>query len=104
MKEPGLEASDVELATYYDEHHDPSAWGPAEPVSTERLDVTISVRFTASEIAALRSRAEAAGLRPTTYIRRLALASEEPPLDREQLTRLLDALTRDLNDLRHATR
>lgn len=33
MKEPGMEASDVELADYYDEHRDPAAWGPAQPVS-----------------------------------------------------------------------
>lgn len=104
MKEPGPEASDVELADHYDEHRDPAAWGPEEPASTERLEVTISVRFTASEIAALRARAEAAGVKPTTYIRRLALAAEELPLDREHLTRLLDTLWRDLNDLRQATR
>lgn len=103
MKEPGMEASDVELASYHDKHRDPAAWGPAQPVTPERLEVTISVRFTASEIAALRARAEAAGVKPTTYIRRLALAADEPPLDGGQLTRLLDVLTRDLDDLRHAT-
>jgi hypothetical protein len=95
-----MEASDVELAD--DEHRAPAASGPAQPVPPERLEVTISVRFTTSEIAALRSRAEAAGMEPTTYVRRLVLATEEPPLDRDHLTRLLDALTRDLDDLRHA--
>jgi hypothetical protein len=101
LEEPGLEAGDVALGDD-DEHRAPVARGAVKPIAPERLDVTISVHFAASEIAALRARAEAAGVEPTTYIHRLVLATEEPPLDRDHLTRLLDALTRDVDELRHA--
>lgn len=103
MSEPGSGATDAELAEYYDEHRDHTSWAQPRPVSSHRLEVTISVRFTAAEIAAIRARAEAAGVKPTAYIRRLALAGEQPPLDRGQLSRLVEALTRDLEDLRQAT-
>lgn len=103
MSEPGPHATDAELAGYYDQHRDAGAWGEPTATSRERLDVTISVRFTTAEIAAIRARAEAAGLKPTAYIRRVALAGEGPPLDRAQLSRLIDALSRDLEDLRHVT-
>ncbi|RBY78118.1 hypothetical protein DQ238_13000 [Geodermatophilus sp. TF02-6] len=107
MTEPGTDATDAELAEYYEAHHADEQWGEPTPLPADRtsarLDVTISVRFTAAEIAAIRARAEAAGLKPTTYIRRCALADERPPLDRGQLSRLVDNLSRDLDDLRKAT-
>lgn len=103
MSEPGPDATDAELAEYYDEHRDTEPWAEPAVLSRERLDVTISVRFTAAEIAAVRARAEAAGLKPTAYIRRLALSGERPPLDREELSRLVDILSRDLQNLRQAT-
>lgn len=111
ISEPGPQATDAELAAYYDEHREMAPWGdprllPAEEPSeksADRLDVTLSVRFSAAEIAAIWTRAEAAGMKPTAYIRRCALADQQPPLDRSQLARLVEALSRDLEDLRQAT-
>lgn len=102
MTEPGPAASDAELADYYDQNRELPAWREPEPVQTERLDVTISVRFTSAEIAAIRVRAEAVGLKPTTYIRQSALTDEQPPIDRAQLSRTVAALARDVEDLRRA--
>lgn len=103
MTEPGPGATDAELADYYDQHRDLTDWGEPQPVQRpERLDVTISVRFTSVEIATIRARAEAANLKPTAYIRRCALADEQPPIDRGQLRRTVAALDRDLEDLRRA--
>lgn len=103
MTEPDPNATDAELAGYYDRHRDLTDWSEPQPVQRpERLDVTISVRFTPAEIATIRARAEAAGLKPTAYIRRCALANEQPPIDRGQLARTVAALTRDLEDLRRA--
>ena len=102
MTEPDPGATDAELADYYDQHSDLTDWSDPQPVQSERLDVTISVRFTQAEIAAIRSRAEAADLKPTTYIRRCALADEQPPIDRGRLLRTVAALSRDLEDLRRA--
>lgn len=103
MTEPGSAATDAELAEYYEHHRDMTVWGEPQPVEPpERLDVTISVRFTPAEIAAIRTRAEAVGLRPTTYIRQCALAADQPPIDRARLSRTVAALTRDLDDLRRA--
>lgn len=99
--EPGPAATEAELADYYDEHHDLPEWGEPQPFTRpERLDVTISVRFTAAEIATIRVRAEAADLKPTTYIRRCALVSDQPTIDRAGLSRTVAALSRDLDDLR----
>jgi hypothetical protein len=102
--EPTADASDRELAEHYDTvHARDDEWGEPEPVGpSKRLDVTLSVRFSPSEIAAIRSRAEAAGMKTTAYIRQCALAAEATPIDRERLARTVDALTRDLNDLRRA--
>lgn len=60
-------------------------------------------RFTTAEIADIRARAEAAGIKPTAYIRRCALADAQPLLDRGQVSRLVETLSRELEDLRHAT-
>jgi hypothetical protein len=101
MSEPGPTATDAELADYYNSRHDGADWAEPQPVQRpERLDVTISVRFTPAEIAAIRSRAAAVGLKPTAYIRRCALAEEQPPIDRAELSRSLAALSHDLDDLR----
>lgn len=101
--EPDENATDEQLAAYYDQHHDTSGFGTPRPVQRpERLDVTISVRFTADELAAVRARAAAAGIKPTTYIRRCALSDERSPIDRTRLSRATAALARDLEDLRRA--
>jgi hypothetical protein len=103
MTEPGPDATDAELAEHYDQHRDYLSWSEPQSIhKPQRLDVTISVRFTPAEIATIRTRAEAAGLKPTAYIRRCALAAEQPPIDRAQLSRTLAALSRDLDELRRA--
>ena len=103
MTEPGSAATDAELADYYDEHRGRAVWREAEPVQRpDRLDITISVRFTSAEMATIRRRAQAAGLKPTAYIRRCVLAAEEPPIDRDRLSRTVAALARDVEDLRRA--
>lgn len=103
MNEPEMTADDRALADYYEEHHDSDEWAEAEPVSkSERLDVTLSVRFTSTEIEHIRAQAAVAGLKPTTYIRQCALADEAPPIDRARLARSVDALSREVEDLRRA--
>lgn len=103
MSEPGRAVSEAALADYYGTQHDTSEFGEPLPVHrAERLDVTISVRFTPAEIADVRARASAAGMKPTAYIRRCALEREDAPLDRARLARAVDALSRDLEDLRLA--
>ncbi len=103
MSEPGRDVREAAMTDYYDTHRDTSEFGEPQPVRrAERLDVTISVRFTPAEIADVRSRASAAGMKPTAYIRRCALEREDAPLDRTELTRALDALSHDLDTLRHA--
>ena len=88
-------------ADYYDQHRDHPGWGEPQPAAKpQRLDVTISVRFSPAEIATIRTRAEAGGLKPTAYIRQCALNAEQPPIDRTQLSRSVAALSRDLDDLR----
>jgi hypothetical protein len=104
MTEPGATAGDRELADYYEQHLVESGeWGESQPIAKpDRLEVTLSVRFTAGEIDQIRSRAAATGLKPTAYIRQCALAAEQPPIDRARLARSVDALSRDLDDLRRA--
>lgn len=69
-------AGEAELAgQLYAERHDESAWGAWTAVESGRLDVTLSVRFSREEIAAVRAAAEAAGMKPTTFIREAALAA-----------------------------
>jgi len=76
------------LADYDHAHgHDMHEWGEPEPIQKpDRLDVTIAVRFTADEIAAVRQRATEAAVKPTVFIRRAALHSHNP-LDRDLLPR-----------------
>jgi len=103
VTEPGLDATDSQLADYYEQHREDHQWGEPEPAQrSARLEVTISVRFTRNEVAAVRARAEAAGLKPTAYIRRCALEVEEPPIDRGKLSQSVAALSRDLEELRRA--
>ncbi len=104
MTKPVPAATDAELADYYDQHRNLTDWSEPRPVQRpERLDITISGRFTVAEIATIRARAEAAGLKPTTYIRRCALTDDQPPIGRARLPRTTTALARDLEDLRRAT-
>jgi hypothetical protein len=103
VTEPDPTATDAELADYYNRHPDGDDWDEPQPITRpERLDVTLSVRFTPAEIATIRARAQAAGLKPTAYIRACALAAEQPPIDRARIARSVAALARDLDDLRQA--
>ena len=90
--------TDAELADYYNSTHDVSEFDGGEVVTTaprihpETRSVTISVRFSPSELAAIEELANAAGMRLTAFIRAAALASQEPPVDRAEVLDLLTAL------------
>jgi hypothetical protein len=102
MSEPDSTATDAELSEYYGPEQN-GDWGDEKPIHRpDRLDVTISVRFTPAEIAAIRSRAADASLKPTAYIRRCALAQDAAPIDRAVLRRSIATLSNDLDDLRRA--
>ena len=73
-------------------------WGEPVPV-TVRRNVTISVRFSADEIAAIRRQADAAGMRVTAYIRQAALSGGEA-IDRDKVARAVAAVTNDLDHVR----
>jgi len=73
-------------------------WEQPVPV-TVRRNVTISVRFSAEEIAAIRERAETAGMKVTAYIREVAVSAGEP-IDRDKVARAVDAVSSDLDRVR----
>jgi len=84
--------SEAELAAYYNETKDLSEFDleHPEPVTVKR-SVTISVRFSDDEIAALRERADAAGVKVTSFIRAAALEASSP-VDRAALSELARGL------------
>jgi hypothetical protein len=88
--------TEAELAEYYDRSHDFSEFDQSGsfPVEVTR-DVTISVRFSAEEIQALRREAEAAGVKVTAYIRAGALQASSP-VDRRRLQEALRAVSEDV--------
>lgn len=95
--------SGAELADYYNRTGDLSEF---EGTSTElvkigRRDVTISVRFSADEIDALRRHAETAGVKVTAFIRSAALEAERP-LDREAIASLAAGVEAQVHQLRDA--
>ena len=71
-------------------------WGEPVP-ATVRRNVTLSVRFSDEEIAAIR--AEAAGMKVTAYIRQAATSAGET-IDREKVARAVDAVSSDLERVR----
>lgn len=73
-------------------------WDEPVPV-TVRRNVTISVRFSADEIAAIRQHAEAAGMKVTAYIRQAAASSGET-IDRDKVARAVAAVSNDLDRVR----
>lgn len=77
---------------------DDAEWGEPIPV-TVRREVTISVRFSADEIAAIRRRAEATGMKITAYIRQAAV-SGGVAIDRDKVSRAVAALSADLERVR----
>ena len=89
--------TEAELADHYTETEDLSEFDEknAIPVTVKR-SVTISVRFSDDEIAELRTRAERAGVKVTSFIRAAALDAANP-VDRAQLSEL----ARDLEQRVH---
>ncbi len=66
--------TEAELADHYDTHRNADEWGEPEPVEpATRREVTISVRFSEAEIAAVRAEADLLGMKPTAYIRDVVL-------------------------------
>lgn len=94
-----LGISEAELADYYNHTMDVSGFdgGSEVPIKVGRK-VTISVRFSEEEIEALRGRAEAAGVKVTSYIRAAALEAANP-VDRATLARLAQDLERRAHDV-----
>jgi hypothetical protein len=89
--------SEAELAEYYNRTKDTSDFDGREEVPvTVRRNVTISVRFSDTEIAELRARAEQAGVKVTSFIRAAALEATSP-VDRAAL----GELARDLEQRAH---
>lgn len=88
--------SEAALADLYDQTHDVSEFDESAAYPAEvRRNVTISVRFSEEEIAALRREAEAAGIKVTAYIRAAALQAGAP-VDRVQLQAALRAASEDV--------
>jgi hypothetical protein len=77
---------------------DDADWGEPVPV-TVRRNVTISVRFSAEEIEAIRRRADAAGMKVTAYIRQAAISGGDS-IDRDKLARAVAAVSHDLDQVR----
>lgn len=87
------------VGNYQDHRNDMDHWGDPEPIrNPDRLDVTISVRFTADEIAGVRHRAQAAGVKLTVFIHQAALQSDHQ-LDRRLLAKTFDDLGTDVDRL-----
>lgn len=103
-KHPTDDMTEAELAQYYDRTHDLSEFDLEHPEpltpARQRLDVSISVRFTPEEIDLLRARAEQSGMKVTALIRALAVQHQgEPVVDVPAVRRALAALTEQIADL-----
>lgn len=97
--------TDAELAAYYDSTHDLSEFKGGEVVELpktvpETRSVTISVRFSPSELAELEQLAKGADMRVTAFIRAAALAAGEPPVDRAEVMDLVEALRQHVQGTR----
>jgi hypothetical protein len=83
-------------------------WGEAEPLAQPvRREVTLSVRFSREEIAAIRAAAHMAGVKPTAFIRELAVTTATgsgAQTPKKALNEAIDILARDLDHLRRAAR
>lgn len=92
--------TDGQMAERYNEASDVSDFdGVTEPVEVRR-NVTISVRFSADEIATLRSSAEAVGMKVTAFIRGAAVGAERPPLDYAALAEAAAVAEHQLHQIR----
>lgn len=94
--------NEARLADHYNQHGvDRADWAPKRRlIKKDPLDVTISVRFTEQEISMLRAAAERSGVKVTAYIRHSALASRQPPLDRDQVMQAAESLAQGVDRLR----
>ena len=92
--------TEADIARHYDETHDTSGFGEPEPVQVRR-NVTISVRFTADELDALRRRADAAEMKVTAFIRAAALEADRP-LDRAAVARMAAEAEHQVHQIRDA--
>ncbi|GAB3049563.1 plasmid mobilization protein [Sediminivirga luteola] len=90
------------LAGHYDSTRDTAGFTDEVPIEARR-QVTISVRFSEEEIAALRNRAEELGIKVTAFIRAAALDAERP-LDRAALARLAAGVEEQAHRLRTSLR
>lgn len=95
--------TEAEMAEYYNATGDLSEFEgtPTEKVEIGRREVTISVRFSAEEIEALRRRADAANMKVTRFIRAAALEAEHP-IDREAVAALAAGVEAQVHQLRVA--
>ena len=89
----------AEEAEHYNRTMDLSEFdlGREEPLVVRR-NVTISVRFSEDEIAELRSRAETAGAKVTSYIRAAALEATRP-VDRSAVAEVVTELEAKVKEL-----
>jgi len=64
------EPYDTRADQYFDRRHDEDEWGEPEPIDkAARLTMTLSVRFTAEELEAVRATADRLGMKPTGFVR-----------------------------------
>lgn len=97
--------SERDLAAHYNEHGAGDEWGEPETVARpERLDVTISVRFTEVEIAAVREAAARIDMKPTAFIRHAAMAAagSERSIPAASVAEVLRDIDHNLEALRRA--
>jgi len=78
--------TEAEAADYYNRTHDLSGFEGGEVVELESpspgtRSVTLSIRLSPEELQTLNQRADAAGMKVTTYIRGAALQAEAAPID-----------------------
>ncbi len=92
--------SDTHHEHVRDEAVDEAEFGAAEPIRVRR-NVTISVRFSDAEMAAVRERAAAAGMKATSYIRS-AVLDAQAPLDRDAARRIATDLEERAQELLRA--
>lgn len=91
-----------DIADYYNGTGDVSDFsGVIEPLEVRR-NVTISVRFSESEIESLRTKAEAAETKVTAFIRAAALDAERPPPNLNAIAEATAAVERQLQHLRES--
>jgi predicted component of type VI protein secretion system len=99
------QTTETQLAErYYERRDDDGEWGEPEPLEKPaRLEVTLSVRFTADEINALRAAADKAGIKPTAFIRQAAMAAlAHRPVDRARVEQDLKQAVELMRDAQRA--